>query len=147
MIRLEGSVEILRPVEIVFDFLSRVENYPSWQPGIAEAQQTSTGAVGLGSTMRLAFLGPGDRRMAATAEVTEFQRPTRFAYRTTSGPAKVSASYDYRATEGGTLVVVRSDLQPTGALRFLEGLLAGQVKAEFPVSLQRLKRVLEGGGR
>ncbi len=143
MIRVEGAVEVERPADRVFEFLSRVENYPSWQPGIEKAERTSPGPVQVGTTMRLVFRGPSDTRIVATAEVTECTRPERFAYRTTSGPAKVTGTYDFQPTPAGTRVAIRTEVQPTGALRLLEGKLAPQVKAEFPVSLLRLKRALE----
>ena len=143
MITVEGDVYIARAVGTVFEFLSRIENYPLWQPGIRGARQTSEGPVAVGTTLWIAFAGPGDRPMEATARVTGYVPGKLFSFQTTSGPASVRGVYGFEAAGDGSVVVVRTDIQPTGALRFLEGLLAGQVKKEFPRSLERLKRVIE----
>ncbi len=41
MISIQGSVEIQRPVETVFDFLSGLGNAPKWQRGVIESRRTS----------------------------------------------------------------------------------------------------------
>ena len=143
MIKLQGDVVVERPVSDVFDFLSRVENYPSWQPAIREAQQTSPGAVGLGTTLRIVLLGPGNQPMEARAKVSEYDPGRLFGFQTTSGPANVRALYRFEPAGQGTRADIRIDIQLTGGLRFLEGMVAGQVEGEFRTSLLRLKRVLE----
>ncbi len=143
MIKLLGDVLIDRPLDMVFGFLTRIENYPSWQPGIREAQQLSPGSVGVGTDLRIVFVGPGNQPMEARARVTEYDPGRRFAYETTSGPAKIRGFYQFRSDGQRTHADIRTEVQLTGGLRLVEGLVAGQIEEEFRASLLRLKRVLE----
>ena len=51
MIRIETSVLIKQPIEKVFEFVSDVENNHLWQSSIIEGRQTSTGSLGVGTTI------------------------------------------------------------------------------------------------
>ena len=46
----QRSAEIALPAAEVFAFLSNLENLPRWQSGVVRAEQTSSGAIGVGST-------------------------------------------------------------------------------------------------
>lgn len=76
MTRVSKSVFINRPAQEVFAYLADFSNTAEWDPGVAEATQTSDGPVGLGSTFDLVALFRG-RRVPVTYEVTVFEPPSR----------------------------------------------------------------------
>ena len=50
MIKVETTVQIDRPSEEVFTYISNFENNPEWQSGQLEAKFTSEGPLSVGST-------------------------------------------------------------------------------------------------
>jgi hypothetical protein len=52
MTRIEESVEINCPVERAFAFTTDVRSWNKWESILPEAEQTSPGSVGVGSTFR-----------------------------------------------------------------------------------------------
>jgi len=49
MLESRGAVRIEQPPEVVFDYLADMRNEPKWLPGAAAVEQTTPGAVGLGT--------------------------------------------------------------------------------------------------
>src|SRR5918998_3780597 len=143
MIELDDQVTVAAPAAAVFDFLSRIENYPRWQPGIEAAEQTSPGPPGPGATFRLAFAGPGGRRVEAHGEVVAWRPGELLAIRTTSGPVRLAGQYELTPVAGGTTLRLRSQLEATGLLRFVEGMIREQAVRELPAALARLKQQVE----
>jgi uncharacterized protein YndB with AHSA1/START domain len=72
VIRIETIVQIDRPAEEVFAYISNFENNPKWQSGQIEARITSEGPLRVGSTYDQVakFLG---RRIVSTFEVVEYE--------------------------------------------------------------------------
>jgi uncharacterized membrane protein len=50
MAKVEASVVVNRPVEEVFTFMRDIKNWLKWQSGMLEAEQSSEGPVGVGTT-------------------------------------------------------------------------------------------------
>ena len=78
MIEIKNSIQINRPVERVFAFVTNVENLPKWAGPVTEAKQTSEGPVGVGTTQTQTaqFLG---RRVESSQEVTEYEMNKQFS--------------------------------------------------------------------
>ncbi len=72
MIDLSASVSIYRPIQKVFEFLSRTENDFQWQYGTLESARISSDAVGVGVFFRSIGHVMG-RRLLATFEITEYE--------------------------------------------------------------------------
>ena len=72
MIEVEHTLQIARPVEDVFGYLTDVSRIPEWQASAEEA--TLEGELGAGARIRevRSFMG---RRAASTMEITEFDPP------------------------------------------------------------------------
>ena len=58
--RVETSVVINRPIEVVFTYVSNYENSLDWMAHVVEAETTPKGPVGVGTTFLLVaqLLGP-----------------------------------------------------------------------------------------
>ena len=103
MPRTESTVIIKRPVQDVFAFVENPANDRLWRNGMVEAEITSEGPIGIGTTGREAYRLLG-RRSETTWEITEYVPNGRVAYRSTSGPVKYRGEFTYEAVDEGTRV-------------------------------------------
>jgi uncharacterized membrane protein len=144
MVRIAQSIEVERPIEEVFAFVTRFENLPRWEAGILEAGQLAPGPLGVGVRGRdvRQFLG---RRTETTYEVTEHELPRRFAVRSLSGPVSVRASYTFEPVGAGTHVRSVAELALGGPVRLLAPLVTRVMQRQHAKDLRRLKAVLEAG--
>ncbi len=99
MLKLESSIVINRSVEEVFAVLSNVEQNPKWSSGFLEAQQTSEGPIGVGTTWRVVQKGLG-QRMEGEIEVTAYEPNRRCAQKSKAGPFPVEVRQTYEPVEG-----------------------------------------------
>ena len=142
MIRVEHTVLIERPIEEVFDFMAKVENLPRWAENTVEAKQTSEGPLGAGTTCTV--LNKAVRRqMLHHFVVTEYDRPTRYAAKTTAGPFPIHLSYALEQFEGGTSVRTVSEADLGGILKLGEPFLRRMATKQIEVDHTRLKDILE----
>jgi len=141
MIHIEESIIINRPIEEVFAFMSETKNLPLWQTDVVEARHTPEGPVQVGTKMSIvrAFMG---RKMEGTADIVEYAPPTRYAYKTTSGP-EVTGVNICEATDGGTRFTVMFDMQTGGFFSLADPLVARTIKRSVESGLATLKDVLE----
>jgi uncharacterized protein YndB with AHSA1/START domain len=144
VIVLDEEVSIGRPREAVFDYLADLRHYPEWQPAVKRAELVGGGQPKTGSRIRLLVAGPG-KDVDVDGEITELERPERLALRSLTGPAKLQAAVVFeRASEaGGTLLRIHAELQPTGLLRFAEGVIRDRIRQELPPMLSDLRERVE----
>jgi uncharacterized membrane protein len=72
MSRIEESIEIQRPVDHVFTFVTDMKNLPKWVPAMQEVEHTSPGQMGVGTTLKGIYNMMG-LRMPWTSKVTEYE--------------------------------------------------------------------------
>ncbi len=142
MAKAEVSTTIKRPVEDVFAVLSNPENSPKWSSSSLEAEQTSPGPIGVGTTARSVgkFLG---RRIESESEITEFEPNRKFAVQSKSGPFPFQASMNFEPIEGGTRVNVTFVAEPGGFFKLAEPLVMSMAKRQFQSDLENLKDLME----
>lgn len=92
MPRSEASIRINRRPEEVWAYVSDMDNYTVWNGAIVSADADGPMAEGTKVRGQIKFLG---KKMDYVNEVTQFQAPTRSAYRSIDAPF---------AWEGGTLL-------------------------------------------
>jgi uncharacterized protein YndB with AHSA1/START domain len=135
-----NTTTIARPAGDVFAFLADAENDKQWRGGVIEMTRTSgQGAV---AAYRQIVAGPGDWRIDADVEITEFVPDQRIAFRITKGPVRPTGSYDLQAGEGGTVVTFRLAATLGGAKKLMAPMVTKTMKSEV-AALTELKRVLE----
>ena len=143
MIKVDRTIEVARPAEAVFERLTRIEDLPRWQPAVVEAELTSPGPIGLGSTARIVVMA-GGQRTEALGTITEFERPRWIGIRAAAGPADVTARVDVAPIDSASS---RVDLSTTialgGMLRFVEGMARSRIEAEAPAAAAAFKEWLE----
>jgi uncharacterized membrane protein len=136
------STTINRPLEEVFAVVSRIENNPKWSSVVLNAEQTSPGPPGIGTTAKTTgkFLG---KRIETGLEITEFEPNRKFAYRSTSGPISRWGVVTFDAIDGGTRVSVRVGGEPAGFFKLAEPLVISMSKRQLQSDLDNLKDLME----
>ena len=144
MARFDVSTTIKRPVEDVFAVMSNVENNPKWSSVALEAEQTSPGPIGVGTTARVVAKVLG-RRMESDFEVTEFEPNRKFVSQSKSGPFPLQLSVTFEPIEGGTRVNTTIEGEPGGFFKLAEPLVQRAIKREMEANFATLKDILEAG--
>ena len=141
MIHIEESIIINRPIEEVFAFTSETKNLPLWQTDVVEARHTPEGPVQVGTKMMLVRAMMG-RKIEGTADIVEYAPPTRYAYKTTSGP-EVTGENTCEAVAGGTRFTTTFDMQTGGFFSLADPLVSRTIKRSVESGLGTLKALLE----
>jgi len=139
-----AAVQISRPPDEVFAFVSDARNRPLWDQSVDTEQLTSPEPIGVGSTVRTGLRSMG-REYVLTWEITEHEPPGRQTIESTSGPFPTTLAYQLSARDGGTLVEFSVTGRPTGMLRLLQPLIARNTQKNLDRGFPRLKRLLETG--
>jgi uncharacterized membrane protein len=132
-VRVEDSVEIAKPQELVYAIVRDLERAPEWQ-GSLESVDVHAGT----EVRRL-----GGRRLEATFLIVEDDPPRRLAITSEAGRAAVRATFDFEPSGDGTLVTFKLDLALHGAARIAGRIVKTTAQREVRSSLQKLKEVAE----
>jgi uncharacterized protein YndB with AHSA1/START domain len=142
MVKVEESVLIDRPVEVVWRFLEDLSKVPTWDTSISDVRLTSAGPVGVGST--------GDFRektmnTTISMRVTEYEPNRRFSFVHTSGPAKGSIlTFSLETVEGKTRLTEVHSLELSGFYKLLRLFInSSRMRRYIAASLGNAKRMLE----
>ena len=118
MSHIQGEVTIDRPVEEVFDFVVDERNEPQYNPRMLRAEKLTEGPIGVGTRFQAtAKTGRGTATMEI--DLTEFDRPRRFALLTKLPTMDIRGAVTFSGSGPGTLLRWSWDLKPRGALRLL----------------------------
>lgn len=142
MPRIESSITINRPVADVFQFATDYASATKWSVGVIDAAITSPDGMRVGATFRWVAQIVG-QKMETKCEVTAYDPPRAYAWKSTGGPFPVSGSLRCEPDTGGTRVTQTVDAEPGGFFKLAEGLLMKQVQGQWDESLKKLKQVLE----
>ena len=142
MIRFEASVQIERPVEEVFSYVSDPENFPSWNSAVRTVQPTSAGEVAIGGTYVMTRDLPSGRA-ENELQITALERPREFAIRTLSGPTPFLYRYAFSSSEGQTILKLDAEVELPGPAALLGPVARRAVKRGVDENFATLKQALE----
>jgi carbon monoxide dehydrogenase subunit G len=131
-VRAELTIEIQRPPEDVFAYLTDVSNVPSWQSGV----KSSTRRDGRIEESR-SLLG---REVHTTLEIVDEEKPRLFTLRALDSPVPFSVRHELEAADGGTRLRVIAEGDVPG---FAAKLFARRAEGQFRRDFTRLKQNLE----
>ena len=142
MSKIEESVEIHCPVEKAFAFTTDAGSWSKWLTIIPEAEQTSKGPVGVGTTFKGTNQLMG-RTMKWTAQATEYEKNKKFGKNITSGSVFIEQHNTYNPTKDGLKFTIVCDMKVNGFLKLLSPMIVSSMQKELKKSLGNLKQILE----
>ena len=144
--RIEESVQINRPVEEVFSYVSTVESQPEWSTSVIEVRKDTPGPPKEGDTFTSVskFLG---RRFETPFRITSIEPNRQFSYHATGGPLPDQRwTFACEEVSGGTRFTQVVEGEAGGFFRLAEPLLQRAAKRQFRANLGTLKDMLEARG-
>ena len=145
MFELRGSIDIGRPVEDVFAYMTDPKNNLDWESGVVEMEFTTEGPVGVGSKGRRVEKFFGTEK--STWEVTGYEANKRAAVKFESDKAVGDGSWDLEATDNGTRLEYMIRFDAKGLfVKLLITLMTPMVKRKARRNFGRLKQILESKG-
>ena len=147
MAALVKSIEIARPAEDVFPYVSDPSRLAEWQESVVSTRLEGGSPPGMGSRVSVTRrIGRAERTM--TAELTELNAPKSWAVRGIDGPIRGNVRGTIEPLDGGarSRVTIELDLVGHGIGKLLVPLVVRrQAQKELPKNLQNLKERLESG--
>ena len=142
MARIEESIAIRCPVNEVFALTTDASRWCTWHTAIPEAEKTSDGPVGVGTTFRGTTRLMG-RLMPWTATATEYEVNSRFGKIIDSGSVVIDQHNTYVPSPEGTVFSMVYDMRFSGRTRLLSPLIVRSMRKEMRNSLVKMKEILE----
>lgn len=141
MIREEGSVIILRPIDEVFAYVTELTHSAEWQAGLREVRKLTDGPLGVGTRYAFvrSFMG---RKVEAANEFVAYEPNRRVQFRVASGPMPGQGTYLFEVTPDGTKVTSVVELEPGGLSRIAAPLIGASLRREIVEGLPVLKELL-----
>ena len=141
--RVEESVEIDRPVEEVFTYVSDVANYPQWMAHVLEVRKQCPGRPEQGAGFVVAIKSVG-RRFETPYERTSYEAGRRYTDRAVGGPIPDQRWHSaFEEVPAGTRFTRAVDVESRGVLRLLEPLQKRAAGRQLKKDLQTLKEIVE----
>jgi uncharacterized protein YndB with AHSA1/START domain len=140
-----SSIEIARPPEEVFSYVTDPARLAEWQESVVRTRAEATGPPGVGSRVAVTRrIGRIERTM--TSELTEISSPRSWAVRGVDGPVRGHVQGTVEPLNDGSrsLVTIELDLEGHGIGKVLVPLVVRrQAQKEMPTNLRNLKQRLE----
>jgi uncharacterized membrane protein len=143
IMRVEESIEINKPLEEVFNYVSDVGNFPQWTAHTLEVRKDTPGPPQQSDRFTLAIKSVG-RRFETPYERTSYEPKRRYTDRAVGGPIPNQQwDYTFQEVPGGTRLRRAVEAEPGGFLKLLEPLQKRAVQRQLRKDLQTLKDLLE----
>lgn len=139
-VRLHEVIDVARAPAECFAYVADFANTRDWDPGVADAARTRTGAVGQDSTFRVLIqsgVWPFKRTFPMDYRITAFDQPTRLVLEGTSPQCDGVDTITFTPIAGGTRIDYRADLT-------LKTLGDGAIKLMGPLLDRVGKRAVAG---
>ncbi len=142
IIEIEQSVEIQRPPEEVFGFLSDFENWSLWQADLGETEQTSRGSMDASATFRQALDIKG-KRVDLLCEVTGYEPNERLSFVCDREDVTLGFDFVFEPVVDGTRLTVRGEGRLGGFYSLFESLVDREANQQVKTNLHNLRDFLE----
>ena len=137
------SLEIARPPDQVFAFLTDVSRLPQWQSSAVSAEAHGPVKAGSHIRERRKFAG---RDVRTTLEVVAYEPSTRFDVKGRGGPVSFEIRHVLEQADAGTRLSVRVDVKVGAMIRIAAAGPLKLAEREFRSDFERLKEILERRG-
>lgn len=125
LIRISKSIEVAKPVDEVFAYLSDFTNTAEFDPGVIRAEKTSEGEIGPASTFKLITEFKG-REIPVNYEIASYDPPNRLVF--VGDGKRFEGTDDIQLSplgEGSTKVTWTADFKMKGLAQLAEPFLKG----------------------
>ena len=140
MIEFENTIQIKRPLNEVFRFLSDLENLPRWNYFVTRVRKVSEGPIGIGTIYHQVR-----KTDEQTLQIVELEPQHKLRVKTISKLfPRLEMELEFEASEGGTIMTDRWKLE-TGKPALLERLALHNVRSAVHENLTKLKALMEEG--
>ena len=145
MAKVNGSIYIDRPPEVVFDFVADERNEPRYNPKMTAVSLTTEEPIGVGSRFASTLMSRA-RPITMTVEFTEFVRPRRLALVSTAGVMETVGALSFAPSGTGTLMTWSWVIKLNGLAKVASPVVAWMGRRQERATWGGLKRCLEDGG-
>jgi uncharacterized protein YndB with AHSA1/START domain len=143
-----SSVEIHRPPDEVFAYVTDPARFAEWQIDAEGGRLEGDSAPGVGTRYTTIRRIAGIVPKTTTSEITEANPPKSWTAHGTGGPVRENVRYTVENLDGNkrSRVTIELDFEGHGIGRLLVPLVVRrQARKEMPINCQKLKDRLEGG--
>jgi uncharacterized protein YndB with AHSA1/START domain len=140
VVRAEHTVEIARPANEVFAWLTDLSRVPEWQESAIESRSDGPLAEGVRIHERRRLFG---HEAETELEVESFEAGRRLALSTVRGPVDLSIDHVLEEVDGQTTLHVSAEARPSGLLRLAGPAVRARARHELRRDFARLKQLLE----
>jgi uncharacterized protein YndB with AHSA1/START domain len=140
-----STIDVDRPPEEVFSYVTDPSRFPEWQKGVVSGHMDGKGPPGVGSrcvtTRRIGFA-----ERPATSEVTALSPPRRWAVHGIDGPirATVTVTVEPLDDSARSRLSIELDFEGHGIGKLLVPLVVRrEARKEMPTNLEHLKERLD----
>lgn len=140
--RLNLTIQIYRPLQQVFTFVTTPENDFQWQYSTLASDRISGEAIGVGTLFRTVahFMG---RRIESIYEVTEFEVDKKYGFTSVSGPVDSHTLYTFEMIHIRTKINISTEMNPRGVLKTANPIDERKFRKQHQENLALLKNLLE----
>lgn len=144
MLHYKIGININRPVDQVFEFMTQLDNIHQLMDEVVVSQRVTDGPVGLGTLMTESLkLGPA--REDITWEITAFEENKLCTFEGDTSFGRTQVSYMFEQTKCGTRVTAEVRTQMKGLFLFLRPFIQFFHRRNRQKYLAKIKRTLESG--
>src|SRR5436189_3935426 len=104
MIAIAFVVEVARPVDEVFAYLTDPARLPEWQDNVVSADVEDGSPLQAGSRLREVRRAPFGRRVESLVEVAAYEQGKRFDLHIVEGPLPIDGDHTFTGTAEGTRI-------------------------------------------
>jgi uncharacterized protein YndB with AHSA1/START domain len=136
---IENEVDISRPAETVFDYVSDHTREPEWNPQMRNVRKLTEGPIGLGTRYEMEFIP--DKPIEATCE--RFDRPRSWEVVGKALGMDVSLGGRVTSNMAGSHLVFRTEFRSNGVRGLVLPLIQRRMSGQMQHHVERIKSILE----
>ena len=146
--RVERSIEIEAPPEVVFDEVSSLKSWGAWSPWVARDPSIDNVYSGPDSGVGATVSWTSEKSGAGSQTVTRSERPERIETALDFGDmGQPTSDWSFEPSGEGTKVTWGLSGETSGPLGgYFAAMMDGMVGADYEDGLRRLKEVIESKG-
>jgi uncharacterized protein YndB with AHSA1/START domain len=137
-VRIEHTIEVDRPPDVVFAFVTDPQHLPEWQPSTVEVRRSRSGPLEVGERFQEVHAAMG-KRLESTVEVAEISALSAFALKILDGPMPLDGRWTFEPAGDGTRVHFLGEANVRGPLRLAQPLLARRFRGYHDLLKRRLE--------